>query len=144
MILDDEDDIKYVVSREDYLDNLKFESGEYTILPGPLLTDIGNTIIVVNIKAGIIPHFEIHSKYNKFKTCLELCNPKYYFREREYFYKLTSKQIDELITFLEQDTGKEVTNHLSIYISWDYLNNGKIYKYNKICNTRDYNLLKGE
>lgn len=143
MYLDDCDDLIYEISEENYKKQINLNS-EFPVRKIPeelILSDIGSCFIQTNYKAGMTPHFEIHSIDDSFKTCLEIYNPNYYFRDSTEFSKLNSIQIDELIEFLQKYNKLGIKIYNTIQLNWKYLNSGKLIKYTGN-NIPDYNKLK--
>lgn len=141
MILDNEDNIEYTTSKEEY-DQLH-EDDETKSFPGLSLTNIGECNIIIDKNAGNTPHFEIHAINNNFKTCIKLYEPEYYFRDHNDFSKLTNQQIDELIEYMNSEFNI-ATNYDDIRMMWYGNNRDKKYDHydDEFEISVDYNLLK--
>ena len=141
MILDNEDKIEYITSKEDY-ENLH-KDDEQIKFEGLSLSNIGECYIVIDKCGGNTPHFEIHAKDSDFKTCIKIYEPEYYFRDHSEFSKLTNEQINDLVNYMNTIFYK-ATNYDDIRMMWFGNNDLKKYDhYDERFNiTIDYNLLK--
>lgn len=141
MILDNEDKIEYITTKEEY-DNLH-EDDEQIKLEGLTLSDIGPCKIIIDKYAGNTPHFEIHAKDNDFKSCIKIYEPEYYFRDHSEFSKLTNDQINDLVNYMNNTVGKFTELEMIAGI-WHGNNVDKKYDhYEDPFNvTTNYNLLK--
>lgn len=141
MILDNEDNVWYITSKETY-DQLH-EDDEQVKLEGLSLSNIGECYIIIDKCGGNTPHFEIHAKDNDFKSCIKIYEPEYYFRDHSEFNKLTNEQIDDLVNYMDKSVGKFTKLEMIAGI-WHGNNNNKRYDhYEDPFNvTTNYNLLK--
>lgn len=147
MYLDNQDNLIYSISKEDYEERHKYDE-DLNFIGVPFYIDkIGLCRILVNKYGGMTPHFELYSIDNpQIKTCISLSKPEYYFRGKNNYIKLNSIQIDNLISFLKDKNviGNGVIPIMQFVVTaWDYLNNGKKY-YSFIDNIDSYSKLKEE
>ena len=142
MFLDHVDNIEYTTSKEEY-EKLHSEDNVYLYRENVFIRDLGNCKIAVNGFAGNIPHFEIISEDEQFKSCIKLYEPEYYFRDNKEFSKLSNDQIDDLIRYLTTKEDSKIDNHGWMCIEWRNLNTEKKYEhYNERDFEPDYTKLK--
>lgn len=107
------------------------------------MSDIGECDLTINGFGGNTPHFEIRSKDGKFKSCMKLYEPEYYFRDNPEFKKLNNKQLNELIKHLKSPDEIGSNVHGCLHTYWLHFNDLKKYEhYNEGYIMPDYSKLK--
>lgn len=85
---------------------------------------IGNTSDNIEIhiygKEGHIPHFHFYDKKTNRMGCIRLDKPEYFSHGKRYTDKLTSKEIKNLIDFLnEEHKALPITNWKYLVVLWN-------------------------